>query len=212
VDAKTSRPVRAQSWPWWQATPGYQRRNLRWNPFGEAPLRELGEMAIVEEGALDVAPFQPLQIMAPAGHGKTTHLLALQARHRGAIYEYVPVEGRDFRTRPTSMQLFLLDEAQRVNRRQLRRLFASQSLLALGTHTDLQPYCRHPLRTLRIEALSLAKLRAIVSARLSWARADPGRPVPTIDDSRLSLLLQSHAANLRAILEALYDWFQHVEM
>jgi hypothetical protein len=195
--------------PWWQALPAYQGLNLRWNPFGDASPAELAVMAIVEEDPLRLRPFEPLQIMAPAGHGKSTHLFTLQARVPDAVYEYVPFDQSQFRSRPGADQLFLLDEAQRVHRRHLRKLFARQRWLVLGTHHDLQADCPHPLRTFRIEPLSLTKLRAIVSARFRWAQADPNRPVPTIADAQLAQLLQSQGANLRAIIETLYEWIQH---
>jgi len=204
--------LRGPTLPWWQTSPAYRRHNFRWNPFGEAPPAELGKMALVNEAALWMAPFQPVQILAPSGHGKTTHLLALQARHPGAIYEYVPFAQRKFRARPSPDQWFLLDEAQRVNARQLRDLFVRQPWLALGTHEDLQPHCPYPLRTLHIEALSLATLRGIVSRRMEWAKADPHLPRPALDDARLTRLLQSHGGNLRAIVQALYDSIQRGEM
>jgi hypothetical protein len=206
------RPVRMPTVLWWQRPPAFQRHNVRWNPFGDTLPAELGTMAVVNDSALSIAPFQPLQILAPAGHGKTTHLLALQARHAGATYEYVPLGQHSVRTQPSPDRLFLLDEAQRVRPSQLRDLFMRQPWLAVATHEDLQQHCPHPLRTLRIEPLSMVTLRTIVSRRMEWARADPRESLPAIDDVRLTQLLQSHGGNLRAILEELYDRIQRDEM
>ncbi len=170
--------------------------------------KPIGSIAVVDDASVAVSPFVPLQIIGEAGHGKTTHLLALHARLPLSRYEYVPIGQDHFFSELPSEGVFLLDEAQRVKAKQLRALFVTQPLLVLGTHADLQPYCPHPLRTLRLESLSLAKLRSVVNARFLAARLDARASVPTLDDVRLAGLLLSHGANLRAIEQTLYDWVQ----
>lgn len=193
--------------PWWQRPPAFARYNLRRNPFGELTSEERGALAVIDLPPITEAA--PLQIVADAGHGKTTHLLGLRARERHSTYEYVPEGQRSVKTALPVRGLFLLDEAQRLTARELRRVLAMQPLLALGTHEDLSARSPRPLVTLRLEALSLAKLRSVVEAKIA-AAADG--PPPIVTDDRLEALRSEHGANLRAIEHTLYDWVQHGEL
>jgi len=197
---------------WWQRQPAYRDLDLRWNPFGELTPAERGQLAVVDAGDADVirpGRFRPVQIIADAGHGKTTHLLALAQRTAGAIYEYVP-EGTDtYQSAPLPEHLFLLDEAQRVRPAHLRRLLRSHPWLVFGTHQDLSPFSPHPVRTLRLTQLSGEKLHQIALARLQWAHGQaPGNP-PALPPGLLESLRQKHGANLRAIEDDLYVWYQN---
>lgn len=196
---------------WWQKAPAFTQLNLRFNPFGELDRSERGRLAVVDLDSIRPGRFQPLQIIADSGHGKTTHLLALMDRTPGAVYEYVPEGADHFLLKPDSERLFLLDEAQRVRRSHLQALFRAQPWLVLGTHDDLSGWCPYPLRTLRLDSLLLEKLQKIVEARIRWALDKSSKRPFRVPLERLEELRQRHGANLRAIEDELYDWFQRGE-
>ena len=191
---------------WWQQQAAFTKHNLTRNPFGALTLHERGSLAVIEP--IEIAPFKPVQIIADAGHGKTTHLLALRAQHPKSLYEYV----NDPSLKTGTRGLFLVDEAQRLSAAELKRLFRTQALLVLGTHADLTEHSPHPLRTIRIASLSLEKLQAVVNARISAARRDSAEPVPMLTDIQLRGLMQRHGSNLRAIEASLYEAFQHGDL
>ena len=107
--------------------------------------------------------------------------------------------------------VFLLDEAQRLRPRDLRRLGTRADLaLAFGTHDDLSAIVGRRLRTVRVEVIDVARLRAIVDRRLEWARRGPG-PVPVVTDAVLATLVARHGTDVRAMEGALYDAVQKLE-
>jgi len=183
--------------------------NLRLNPFGEPPVAARASLAIVDLPELRAG--DPVQLIGESGRGKTTHLLALRARHPDAAYERLHEGEHRLRTAPPAAGVFLLDEAQRLRPADLRRLGARAGLvLAFGTHDDLSPIVGRPLRTVRVDVVGAARLRAIVDRRIEWARRAPG-PVPRISDSALATLVARYGTDVRAIEGALYDAVQRME-
>jgi hypothetical protein len=182
--------------------------NLRRNPFGEPPVDTRASLAIVD--LPDLRAGEPVQLIGDSGRGKTTHLLALRARHPGAFYERLHEGESRLREPAPAAGTFLLDEAQRLNATDLRRLTAGDLVLAFGTHHDLSPVVGRPLRTVRVDVVDVARLRAIVDRRLEWARRAPG-PVPVVPDAVLSVLIARHGTDVRAIEGALYDAVQKLE-
>ena len=145
---------------------GYRR-----NPFGALTDEEWMAIAVMPptiEGIL-AAGFEHLQILGPMGIGKSTTLLALQAEFQNQnlqckdaeaqrkesvesaksavekiTYEYLPEGQRHFVTDTSELDLFLLDEAQRLNWWQRRKLLkaASHLQLVFSSHEDLAPLFR----------------------------------------------------------------------
>ncbi len=182
--------------------------NLRWNPFGEPAREDRGGLAVVD--LPELRPGDPVQIIGERGRGKTTHLLALAARHPGAVYECV-AEGSDrFTGAPADGSIFLLDEAQRVRPPLLRRLLARSLTLALGTHGDLSAAAGRPLRTVRAGDVTPDRLEEILRRRIEWARRGPG-PVPRVPAEAVGRLIGRHGGDVRAIEGRLYDVFQELE-
>ena len=182
--------------------------NLRYNPFGELDACTRARIAVVEP--LTVEPGEVLQVLGEAGRGKTTHLLAVAQQLPGSVYEYVPEGESRYRARTFPAAGYLLDEAQRVRPALLRRLFARAPQLVIASHEDLTPLSRRPIRTVRIEGLGLAKLDAIIRARVEAARRGPG-PLPRVELEQQQRLIQRFGDDLRAIESHLYDLFQQLE-
>lgn len=183
--------------------------NLRRNPFGEVPREEVGRVAVV-----DVPPLSPgdvLQIMGEAGRGKTTTLLALLHQHPTAAYEYL-AEGETTLKTPLSQipEIFLLDEAQRLSRRLLKKLFLRAKTLVLATHEDLSPLSPRPMRTITIRGMDASRLTKILERRVEWARRGPG-PVPRFPPEAIHALLDRYGDDLRSMEDHLYLTFQSLE-
>ena len=73
--------------------------------------------------------FTNLQVLGEKGYGKTTLLLYLTAQQRYAgrrvAYEWIPEDGRTFQTALTDLDCFFLDEAQRLTKKERKRLSTS---------------------------------------------------------------------------------------
>jgi ABC-type uncharacterized transport system YnjBCD ATPase subunit len=188
-------------------TLAFAHLNLRFNPFGELDPEERARVAVLPP--LGVRSGEVVQVMGEAGRGKTTHLLAWHAAIPASGYEYVP-EGSD-RLRTLSLPaVFFADEAQRLCRRDLDRLFCSVDRLVIATHADLAPLARRPVRTLVLEGLDLDKLEGIVSRRIEAARRGTG-PVPSLSRASLAALIRRFGDDLRSLEAHLYEVFQSLE-
>lgn len=182
--------------------------NLRYNPFGQIdpPLRAaLAVVSLPEPSTTSI-----VQWVGAAGRGKSTHLLALHYQHPESVYEYIAAGQHRFRTAPHSTPLFLLDEAQRLSRWQLRRLCTSFAHIVISSHVDLSARLKRPVQTLRLHGLSRTRLAEIVSRRIEAARRGPG-PVPQLSEAALDQLLRRHHDDVRAIESELYEIFQRIE-
>lgn len=181
--------------------------NLRYNPFGELGREERALIAVVPR--IELSPGDRVQLVGASGRGKTTHLLALQAQHGGSAYVCI-ADGSNACPPVERERTLFVDEAQRLSRRSLTRLFARPSALVLGTHHDLARSAPEALRTFVLRGLSPDKLEAIVRARVEAARRAPG-PVPQLGRDAIRVLIARHGDDLRAIEEHLYGIFQTLE-
>lgn len=190
----------------------YARLNLRRNPFGELTRQERAELAVVDVnrwlGELSQGR-TALQFLGPCGHGKTTHLLALGRVLPEAVYVYLPEAG-PLPDIPATRPL-LLDEAQRLHRRQRLRVFREPGPLIVASHEDhTQELARAGYRvaTARVaQAASVQPLLQLLNRRIEASRAGPG-PLPWIEPSRAADLHHRFGADIRQIERVLYDEFQ----
>jgi hypothetical protein len=186
----------------------FEHLNLRRNPFGELPLAERAAVALREE-RVALADGEIGQVVAERGRGKSTLLWSLAASEPGAVYARVGVDPRTT-TAPPNGALYLLDEADRLSGQQLGRLLGRCRRALLATHEDLSSRAGRPLRTFRLPALTLARLRTIVTRRIEHVRRGPG-PVPLPSDRTLADLLRRRGDDLRAVQDELYDLFQRLK-
>ena len=195
-------------------TPPFVHLNLRFNPFGELPLKYRAELAVIEMTPLLEHLERPravLQLIGEKGHGKTTHLLALKECFPGAGYVHFPEQERP--PVPEGNPL-ILDEAQRIPWWQRRQLFQRPVPLILGTHRDFTRQLQRLGRTVKTvpagEKTNRQQLEKILHRRIEFARRDPG-PVPSIPLTTIDKLLDQHGDDIRAIEGHLYDLFQDLE-
>jgi hypothetical protein len=193
---------------------------LRCNPFRALTDDEWAEIAILPS---ELAMFYDgdsahLQVLGEAGRGKTTTLLGLTAYFRRmgrcATYEYLADGQHRFSTETRDLDLFCLDEAQRLIERERRRLAAilrrGHLRVVLGSHED---WCRF----FRCHALSLATLnldvgteghfRAALERRLEYF-AIRGSPEVAFTFEAVRYLWETRGGNLRAAERLLYEVFQ----
>ncbi|MEL6546207.1 MAG: hypothetical protein AAFQ82_16385 [Myxococcota bacterium] len=179
----------------------FRDANLRFNPFGELPPGERGRLVVGNLPPVN----EHLEILADAGHGKSSSLLALALRHPEARYIYVPEGESSIDTTP--VRLLLLDEAQRVRPRILRRMVRQGTTLVMGTHEPMANRLRVAVKRWPLPPLGLSRLRAIVDRRIAHAQVRPGASLE-VSDERLIQLLERFQGNIRAIEDALYDAVQ----
>jgi hypothetical protein len=190
----------------------YLYLNLRRNPFGELTREERAELAIV-----DVAPWRQylsddravLQFIGPCGHGKTTHLLAIERAIPGMAYVYLP----EMKPRPAVpvCRPMIVDEAQRLSWWQLRSVLRHGGPLVFGTHTDLSKHIVRAglcVQTVEVAAqVSATRLAQILNRRIDASRV-ASSPTPRITEAHAVRLQLAFGADVRAIEHHLYDQFQ----
>ena len=219
--------------------PRWQGANLSRNPFGELTRSERAALAVVEIEAVlkfirsppqppaasdgaspdshshtmrpkDVRPNCAYQIIGDCGRGKTTRLLAIEARVENACYVYLPEDG-PCPSIPDS-SLLLIDEAQRLPRAIRRQVFQSGRALVLATHSDLSRPLRmygYDVHSERIGLkLSPERLAEILNRRIRASRRDDELPTPSVTTSTAEKLIRRFGTNVRAIEGYLYDIVQ----
>ncbi len=176
------------------------------NPFGE-PRSDERALLVVPRLPLP-GPGEKFQVVAEAGAGKTSALLALrlslERAARSVVSVWTPADGVVHI--PDGDAVLLVDEAQRLrDRRALRRELEQTGPRAVVVASHEVISTRVPVVALPPPDIEL--LEAIVTARLAWARRGhepPARPPRAL----LQALLERHPRNLRAVEHALYEWFQ----
>jgi hypothetical protein len=197
---------------------GYRR-----NPFGALTDEEWAAIALLPAAAAQAlaAGFAHLQLLGPMGTGKSTTLLALQARFqqlgRREAYEYLPEGTRRFETETAVLDTFLLDEAQRLSWRQRRRLVGAGKRgvqLVVSSHEDLTPlFARSGLALTSVsldEEVTVEWVTAVIQQRLAYF-ALPDRPRAALTPDAFVWLHRRYGRNLRRMEYFLYDVWQTLE-
>lgn len=204
----------------------FARQALYRNPFGELTRQERADLALVDVESC-LAKFEKpqfvLQIIGPCGHGKTTHLLAieraLQNRGLPCDYVYFPEDGR--RPAVPKIRPLLVDEAQRVGWWRMRKLLTRPGPLVLGTHIDLTARFERAGFSVQTIDLSVGRsteqLQAILNSRIESSRMPPtvdelqqgreGHPLCMSMDQVVELE-NRFGSNIRLIEQHLYEVFQ----
>lgn len=193
----------------------FSRLNLRFNPFGELSQEDRSKLADIDETWIQRVISEPgstWQVIGPCGFGKSTHLLAFLEIVTDAAYVYLD------ETLTTSLPdpiatIMLIDEAQRLTKRQRKKLFASSATLVMATHEDLSNDLsrskRKPITIDLTSGMDEERLRRILNNRIEFARRSKG-PLPSINPEAATKLFARHGGNLRQIESTLYELFQQL--
>ena len=229
---------------------GYRR-----NPFGALTDEEWTAIAVLPPAIERILAddFEHLQLLGPMGIGKSTTLLALQAKFveqkessrrlvlsnaevgaetqnderkksapsaksadKKIIYEYLPEGQHRFLTDTRNLSVFLLDEAQRLNWWQRRKLIkaASHLQLILSSHEDLTPlFMKKGLCLTSVDLtgeIDVGWITAVLHKRLSYF-AIPHQPHATLTPAAISYLAETFSQNLRQMEYFLYEVWQQLE-
>lgn len=198
---------------------------FRCNPFRALTEEEWVEVAVLPEELTTVLDENDthIQIIGRDGHGKTTTLMGLKAyfsrKGERFAYEYIPDGQSKYHTDIQHLEIFLLDEFQRLNQHQRARLMASSLgapidglQLVVSSHEDYSNYfkaCDLPLTTFRLENISMRRLSSILDRRLRFFAFDESAK-PTFTIGAVQYLWKMHGSDLRAVEYLLYHVFQQL--
>lgn len=195
---------------------------LKRNPFGELLREERAALACVstEAPAAFLRAAQDgerrvLQLVADHGRGKSTLLIALQAREFPET-PYTQLHGGDGVPMANGPMQFV-DSIENLSWLGRRRLYSRCPVLACTTHRDLSRELKsagYEILTMRIGIKSVEELEDIVKARIAAAQlpdqAQQDRSPPTPSRARLEELYQLHGDDARTIEHALYQDFERL--
>lgn len=186
------------------------------NPFQALTEAEWAEIVVWPDAAATAfASSHHLQFLGPEGSGKTSLLLACHARLRDdptcrVALEYIAEGEKHRRTPLAQLDLFLLDEAQRLSWGEKRGWVAAAARhpirFIFTSHTDLSSWFRHyhlPLTTVRLDQPTPAHLHTMLQRRLDYFNS----PL-TFTPEALDTLWQKFAPRWRDMEFFLYDVWQ----
>jgi hypothetical protein len=199
------------------------RLGYRCNPFRTLTREEWHELALLPEGLkpiLDTLP--PLtQILGEQGRGKTSALIGLAREYGGrgwkAAYEYLPPGSKRYKHNLKDIQIYLLDEAQRLSPQWRGKLFRHFSNgdqiklhLILSSHEDLSGTIEDiglDVLTIVLEQHKPSFIQALIEHRLNYFER-PGSQGVRLTAEALGIVIDCCNSNLRRLEELLYEVYQ----
>lgn len=189
------------------------------NPFRALSFDEWADVAVLHPQLAPLANHAAhLQIIGRKGRGKTSALLALAdlltQSGKSVCYERLPIGQMHFTSQFDAVDVFLLDEAQRLSFSERRRLFKLPvNRFVIGTHITYLPWFvlnGLPLKTIKLSQQSrherVAHLTSMIEQRLTYFSASEAS-LPLSDDAYI-WLIRRFGDDYRAIEWFLYDVFQ----
>ncbi|XWX04023.1 hypothetical protein VZO05_00445 [Aggregatilineales bacterium SYSU G02658] len=206
----------------WTRFTYFKELGLRGNPFQVLSPDELLSIVVLPPRiqALLAQGFTHLELIAPKGSGKTTNLLGLcqHFSRMGARVEYerLPMGAHRIQTHPIKVDIFAIDETQRLFPHERVKLLwlARRVRLLIGTHFTHRvefALAGLPLVSLRVDHLTNREhLRQCVERRIRYFALDPDAPPITLSEDAIDWLWQQHGPDLRAVDQTLFAVFQRL--
>lgn len=200
---------------------------LRSNPFQSLSTTDWRQIAVLPNqlGHFMREPSRILQVSGPKGSGKTSALFAIQREleQRGvhAEYVYIQQDGEFPGLKHDPDRAILLDEAQRLPVRRMRRLLLDSARpsgrglnprLVFSTHSNWSALMqKHSIDFTSVDlATPTARdLASILAQRVDHFALPEGTRV-YFEDEAVRLLLTTFGADLRAMESLLYAYFQSI--
>jgi hypothetical protein len=201
----------------------FQRIGFECNPFRALNREEVPRLAIIPEEIKNVCweSAEHLQILGAAGTGKTTLLLGICGGEywdgQAPGYEYLAEGDQSYQTDMQAIDVFLLDEAQRLDRSSLHRLKNSANegtRLIFSSHRDLSNEFRRDglnLRSVVIETPSRVQIRDILLKRLVYFSLGDSPKLDFTGDA-IDFLYQTFGSDIRSMMDLLYEVFQDLQV
>ena len=192
------------------------------NPFGTLSRDEWADVAVLPDTVQEmVTQNTHVLFLGDKGQGKTSllHALRQQSVFSGlqSAYERLPHAMTTYHTRLNNLDVFALDEVQRLRPWgwwPLLRQAQRGTRLLLASHGDVSglfSLMRLPLITCHMDDLiTPAHIAAVHARRIAYftlPEADPLR----LTDSAIAYLWQQHGRNLRAQESLLYEVIQQMQ-
>lgn len=202
----------------------FARMGLTGNPFQILPRDALAQVYVAPEdlcasaNALVHSSAPVIQIIAQRGWGKSMVLAAvtaqLAAMHAPCNYLYCPPDGSARFTVPDdAVEVVLLDEAQRLRPRCLRRARdwqqRSGGRIIAATHEDLRSRFGPQTQTVTLPRADAVMIEKLFAKRVEAAGGDPA--LIRLTDPATSWLAEQADGNLRWVEMLCYEAFQSVE-
>jgi hypothetical protein len=192
----------------------HHRLGYRSNPFGALTRAEWTAVAFIPPAVQTILDegFSHLQLLGAKGCGKTTTLLKLAAHFENegkrVVYEYLADGQNHFESDLAGVDLFVLDEAQRLNRRERRRWLAAGSKYIFSSHEDLSPLFKQAIKTVGVDtAVSLPHYHTWIQRRLAYfALLDV--PCVVLSGAAVAYLYHTFGPDMREAEYFLYEVFQ----
>jgi len=197
------------------------------NPFRALTREEWAKIVVLPkplEGIFS-SGIEHLQLLGPMGSGKTSVLLKLAERYEQAgkkvAHEYIAEDQSHYHTKTTGLDVFFLDEAQRLNWWHRRRLLASIGKITttplrvvLSSHQNLASLFERqgfPITTLNLrDIVSEEHYKQVLARRLSYF-AVPGIEYPSFSPEAIRYLYVLFGENMREAEYFLYEVFQRLD-
>ena len=201
----------------------FQRIGFECNPFRSLTREEVPRLAIIPEEVKKVCweSADHLQILGAAGSGKTTLLLGICGGEYWGDqvpgYEYLGEGDQSYQTNMQAVDVFLLDEAQRLDRSSLHRLITKANegtRLIFSSHRDLSNEFGRDglkLKSVVIETHSRVRISKILLKRLATFSLGDS-PKVNFTGEAIDFLCQTFGSDIRAMMDLLYEVFQDLQV
>ena len=201
----------------------FQRIGFECNPFRSLTREEVPRLAIIPEEVKKECweSADHLQILGAAGSGKTTLLLGIYGGEywddQVPGYEYLGEGDQSYQTDMQALDVFLLDEAQRLDRTSLHRLITKANegtRLIISSHRDLSNEFRRDglkLRSVVIKTHSRVQISDILLKRLFYFSLGDFPKVNFTGDA-IDFLYQTFGSDIRSMMDLLYEVFQDLQV